>query len=141
MSPTAGVYRCGFATTQAAYDKAIDDLTKTFDHVDGILQGRRFLAGNKLTLADIRLFVTLVRFDEIYIVYFKTNTRSVTHTPALLNFCRDVYQMPGVAETLSMVQIKTHYYASHPMLNRWSVIPRGADFEKLLQEPHNRHTM
>lgn len=136
-----GVYQCGFATTQSAYDKAIDDLTKTFDEVDCILQGSRFLTGDKLTLTDIRLFVTLVRFDEVYTVYFKTNTRSVTHTPALLNYCRDIYQMTGVAETLGMEQIKTHYFASHPMLNKWSVIPRGTDFEKLLQESHNRHNM
>jgi putative glutathione S-transferase len=67
-----------------------------------------------MTLADIRLFVTLIRFDPVYIVYFKTNTRSVTYTPALLNYCRDIYQMPGVADTVNMEQIKVHYFASHP---------------------------
>jgi len=135
------VYRCGFATTQASYDNAIDDLTKTFDEIDHILQGQRFLVGGNMTLADIRLFVTLLRFDEVYAVYFKTNTRSVTYTPALLNYCREIYQMPGVAETVNMEQIKAHYYASHPKLNTWSVIPKGADFVGLLEQTHNREGM
>lgn len=141
LSFEPGVYRCGFATTQAAYDKAIDDLTKTFDELEHILQSKRFLTGDKLTLADIRLFVTLVRFEEVYIVYFKTNTRSVAHSTTLLNYCRDIYQMTGVAETVNMEQIKAHYYASHPKLNTWSIIPRGPDFVKLLKEPHDRKTL
>eukprot|EP00542_Grammatophora_oceanica_P006377 CAMPEP_0194055804 /NCGR_PEP_ID=MMETSP0009_2-20130614/57953_1 /TAXON_ID=210454 /ORGANISM="Grammatophora oceanica, Strain CCMP 410" /LENGTH=347 /DNA_ID=CAMNT_0038704859 /DNA_START=137 /DNA_END=1180 /DNA_ORIENTATION=- len=133
-----GVYRCGFATSQPAYDRAIVDLTKAFDQVDAILQKQRFIAGDKLTLADVRLFVTLVRFDEVYVVYFKTNTRSVAKTPSILNYLREIYQMPGVAETVNMDQIKTHYYTSHPTLNHWSIIPKGADFVKLLNEPHDR---
>eukprot|EP00545_Synedropsis_sp_CCMP1620_P012038 CAMPEP_0119005250 /NCGR_PEP_ID=MMETSP1176-20130426/1613_1 /TAXON_ID=265551 /ORGANISM="Synedropsis recta cf, Strain CCMP1620" /LENGTH=343 /DNA_ID=CAMNT_0006957039 /DNA_START=59 /DNA_END=1090 /DNA_ORIENTATION=- len=137
-----GVYRCGFATSQEAYDAAIDDLTKSFDRVDSILQSQRFItAGDKMTLADVRLFVTLLRFDEVYVVYFKTNTRSVTHTPAILNYCREIYQMSGVKDTVSMEQIKAHYYTSHPTLNHFSIIPRGADFERLLQQPHNRENM
>ena len=134
-----GVYRCGFAKSQEAYDKAIDDLTEAFDKVDAILQKQRYICGDRLTEADIRLFATLVRFDEVYVVYFKTNTRTVTHTPAILNYCREIYQL--VKDTVNMEQIKTHYYTSHPTLNHYSVIPRGNDFVKLLEEPHNRAEM
>jgi putative glutathione S-transferase len=112
-----GVYRCGFAKTQAAYDVAIAELTESFDRVDAILQKQRYIAGDQFTEADIRLFVTLLRFDEVYTVYFKTNTRFVSQTPAVLNYCRDIYQMPGVKETVNMEQIKAHYYTSHPLLN------------------------
>jgi len=136
-----GVYRCGFATSQGAYDKAIDELTASFDRVDSILQNQRYIAGNEFTEADIRLFVTLVRYDEVYNVYFKTNTRSVSTTPSILNYCREIYQMPGVADTVNMEQIKTHYYTSHPNYNRWSVIPRGNNFVGLLQESHDRDSL
>jgi putative glutathione S-transferase len=163
-----GVYRCGFAQTQGAYDEAIEELTEAFDKVDSILQKQRYIAGNEPTLADIRLFVTLVRFDEVYqgmyasmtlpitpvlardrhltvilfrIVYFKTNTRSVTHTPSILNYCREIYQMPGVADTVNMEQIKYHYFCSHVELNALSIVPRGNDFEELLKEPHDRDSM
>lgn len=136
-----GVYRCGFATSQGAYDKAIDDLTKAFDRVNGILEKQRYIAGDQLTEADIRLFVTLLRFDEVYAVYFKTNTRSVATTPAILNYCRDIYQTPRVADTVNMEQIKAHYYGSHVELNHWSIIPRGPGFIKLLEAPHNRNEM
>lgn len=133
-----GVYRCGFAKTQAAYDEAIDNLTEAFDKVDDILKKQRYIAGDTFTEADIRLFVTLLRFDEVYIVYFKTNTRSVAHTPAILNYCREIYQMPGVKDTVDMEQIKTHYFTSHPNLNYFSILPRGGNFMKLMEEPHDR---
>ena len=131
-----GVYRCGFAASQFAYDEAIEELTHSFDRLESILSKRRFLVSDtSLTEADVRLFVTLIRFDEVYTVYFKTNTRSVTATPALLNYCRAIYQMPYVAATVNMEQIKLHYYCSHPILNHYSIVPRGADFEKLLKQP------
>lgn len=133
-----GVYRSGFAKSQGAYDKAIADLTEAFDRLENILSQQRYIAGDKFTLSDIRLFVTLVRYDEVYHTYFKTNTRSITETPVLLNYVREVYQMPGVKETVNMEQIKMHYYCSHPDLNKYSIIPRGNDFESLLQMPHNR---
>jgi putative glutathione S-transferase len=120
-----GVYRCGFSTTQAVYDNAIDVLTKSFDHINEILKKQHFLVGNQITEADIRLFVTLVRFDEVYAVYFKTNTRCVIMAPAILDFCRRIYQMEGIAETCDMDQIKAHYFCSHAELNKFSVIPRG----------------
>jgi len=136
-----GVYRCGFATTQQAYDLAIDELTESFDRIEKILEKQRYIAGDIFTLSDIRLFVTLLRFDEVYVVYFKTNTRRVMDSPALLNYCREIYQMEGVKETVDMEQIKAHYYCSHPSLNVYSIIPKGPDFESLLPEPHNRHTL
>jgi len=136
-----GVYRCGFALTQSAYDQALEELTAVFDRVDGILQKQRYIAGGKFTEADIRLFVTLARFDEVYIVYFKTNTRSITHTPSILNYCREIYQMPGVKETVNMEHIKTHYFCSHPILNHYSIIPKGNNFLGLLEEPHNREEL
>ncbi len=136
-----GVYRCGFARSQCAYDKAIEDLTEAFDKAESILSKQRFIAGDRFTLSDIRLFVTLVRFDEVYVVYFKTNTRSIADSPVLLNYVREIYQMRGVKETVNMKQIKLHYYCSHPDLNKFSIIPKGLDFEALLQEPHNRHKL
>lgn len=136
-----GVYRCGFAQSQEAYDKAIAELTEGFDRVDEILKKQRYIAGDTFTEADIRLFTTLVRFDEVYNVYFKCNTRMCSQSPSILNYMREIYQMPGVAETCDMEQIKVHYYASHPNLNRWSIVPRGPDTIKLLEEPHNRAEM
>lgn len=133
-----GVYRCGFARSQEAYDKAIIDLTEAFDRLENILSNRRYIAGDRFTLSDIRLFVTLVRFDEVYLVYFKTNTRSIADSPVLLNYVREIYQMPGVKDTVNMEQIKLHYYCSHPDLNKFSIVPKGNNFEALLQEPHNR---
>ena len=130
--------RCGFAKSQAAYDKAIEDLTEAFDRVESILSGQRYIAGNRLTLSDVRLFVTLLRFDEVYVVYFKTNTRSVTTSPVLLNYCREIYQMKGVSPTVNMGQIKHHYFCSHPDWNKWSIVPRGSDMIELLEQPHNR---
>jgi glutathionyl-hydroquinone reductase len=134
-----GVYRCGFATTQGAYDKAITDLTDAFDRAEELLSKQRFVAGDRFTLSDIRLFVTLLRFDEVYVVYFKTNTRSIANSPVLLNYCRDIYQHPGVKSTVNMDQIKMHYFCSHPDLNKYSIIPKGSGFEQLLQQPHNRY--
>lgn len=136
-----GVYRCGFATSQPAYDAAITELTDAFDKVDSILKNQRYIAGDKLSLSDIRLFVTLLRFDEVYVVYFKTNTRTVQHTESILNYCRELYQMPGVADTVSMEQIKTHYFTSHPTLNHYSILPRGNNFIQLLEQPHNRDAL
>lgn len=133
-----GVYRCGFATTQKAYDIAIEELTNSFDRIESILQKQRYIAGSEFTEADVRLFVTLLRFDEVYVVYFKTNTRSVANSPAMLNYMREIYQMPGIAETCNMEQIKAHYFCSHAKLNPYSIVPRGSNFIDLLSQPHNR---
>ena len=133
-----GVYRCGFAKTQRAYDIAIEELTKAFDAADELLQRQRYLTGDILTDADIRFFVTLIRFDEVYAFYFRANTRLVLMTPSLLNFCREIYQMPGVAKTCEMDQIKAHFFGSHAEWNKYSVVPRGLDFMRYLQMPHDR---
>ena len=133
-----GVYRCGFAKTQTAYDHAIEELTAAFDMADELLQRQRYLTGDTLTDADIRLFVTLLRFDEVYAFYFRANTRLVMLTPALLNFCRELYQMPGIEETCRMDQIKAHFFGSHAEWNKYSVIPRGLGFMQLLDLPHDR---
>mmetsp|Transcript_25824 Transcript_25824/g.46753 ORF Transcript_25824/g.46753 Transcript_25824/m.46753 type:complete len:344 (-) Transcript_25824:92-1123(-) len=136
-----GVYRCGFATSQEPYNVAVADLSKAMDRVESILEKQRFIAGDTMTEADIRLFVTLFRFDEVYIVYFKTNTRSVRLSPATLNFCREIYQTSGIAETCFMDQIKQHYFTSHPNLNRFSIIPEGNNFVELMEAPHNRNEL
>lgn len=133
-----GVYKCGFAKTQNAYDQAIKDLTACFDRIENLLKTKRYLVGNVFTEADIRLFVTLLRFDEIYTVVFKTNTRFVSNSPALLNYCREIYQMDGVADTVNMEHCKVHYFCSHPSLNHFAIVPKGNDFESLLKMPHNR---
>eukprot|EP00592_Proboscia_alata_P006737 CAMPEP_0194354274 /NCGR_PEP_ID=MMETSP0174-20130528/2466_1 /TAXON_ID=216777 /ORGANISM="Proboscia alata, Strain PI-D3" /LENGTH=582 /DNA_ID=CAMNT_0039123171 /DNA_START=88 /DNA_END=1836 /DNA_ORIENTATION=+ len=133
-----GVYRCGYAKCQDSYDLAIDSLTASFDLIETILQSQKYIAGNRLTEADIRLFATLFRFDEVYAIFFKTNTRSVENSPTILNYCREIYQMSSVADTCNMSQVKTHYYCSNPDLNEYSIIPLGMDFETTLKEPHNR---
>eukprot|EP00980_Cylindrotheca_fusiformis_P028576 scaffold22612_cov138-Cylindrotheca_fusiformis.AAC.10 len=134
-----GVYRCGFAKTQEMYDNAIEQLTAAFDMAEEILSKQRYLTGDTMTDADLRLFVTLLRFDEVYAFYFKANTRLVMLSPSLLNFCREIYQMKGIAETCQMEQIKAHFYGSHAEWNKYSVIPRGLNFMKLLDQPHDRY--
>jgi glutathionyl-hydroquinone reductase len=136
-----GVYRCGFAQSQEAYDQAIVPWTESLDQVEQILQKQRYIAGHRFTEADVRLFVTLVRFDEVYIVYFKCNTRAVERSDAILNYCREIYQMPGIKETVDMEQIKIHYYSSHPKLNYYSILPAGRNFIQLLEQPHNQQGM
>lgn len=133
-----GVYRCGFAKNQQAYDRAIEELCEAYDRADDILSRQRYLTGETLTDADIRLFVTLIRFDEVYSFYFKANARLVMLTPSLLNFCREVYQIPGIRDTCDMEQIKAHFYGSHAEWNKYSVIPRGLGFMDLLDMPHDR---
>ena len=107
-------------------------MTESFDRVDGILQKQSFLLGDSITEADVRLFVTLLRFDEVYNVYFKTNTRSVSSCKSILNYVKRIYNMKGVKETCRMDMIKAHYFTSHVELNKYSIIPRGDDFMKLL---------
>lgn len=135
-----GVYRCGFAKTQIAYDEAVTDLTTSLDRVESILSKQRYIVGNQLTEADIRLFVTLLRYDEVYNVYFKTNTRHIQlQLPNTYNYIRDIYQKYGVSKTVCMEQIKLHYYTSHPTLNYYSIISKGNDqYVTMLMEAHNR---
>lgn len=134
-----GVYRCGFARSQQAYDEAVVQLSEALHRADDLLSTRRYTAGDRLTVLDIRLFMTLVRFDEVYVVYFKTNSKPIKDFPNLRNYCRDIYQVPGLAECISMTHIKVHYFSSHPLLNAFGIIPRGPEVEVDLQLPHNRN--
>ena len=128
-----GVYKCGFAKSQEAYDKATDELFAAMDKLEAFLNDKKFLAGDVFTLSDIRLFVTLVRFDEVYVVYFKCDTRKVSEYPNIMRYCRDVWKVPGIKETTKMDHIKTHYFTSHSNLNCFSIIPRGPNFIKQLE--------
>lgn len=122
-----GVYRTGFATTQEAYETAFNELFDSLDWVEGLLTQQRYLAGDQMTEADWRLFTTLIRFDAVYFGHFKTNRQLVADYPAISGYVRELYQVPGVAETVSIEQIKTHYYASHLMINPTGVIPIGPE--------------
>ena len=117
------VYRAGFAASQEAYDEAVEDLAGGLAMVEEILARERWLAGNRFTEADIRLFTTLVRFDPVYHTHFKCNARLIADSPPLLGFVRDVAQIPGVMGTIAMDQIKAHYYLTHGMLNPAGIVP------------------
>lgn len=131
-----GVYKAGFATSQEAYEEALHPLFESLDWLEGILAGKRYLTGDHLTEADIRLFTTLVRFDAVYVGHFKCNIRQLQDYRNLWAYVRDIYQTNGVKETVHMDHIKIHYYASHTMINPTGVVPAGPllDFES----PHLR---
>jgi glutathionyl-hydroquinone reductase len=120
-----GVYRAGFATTQAAYEEAVLPLFETLDWLETRLSRSRYMFGERLTEADIRLFTTLVRFDAVYYGHFKCNLRRIVDYPALWRFTRDIYGLPGVAETVNLHHIKHHYYESHLAINPTGVVPLG----------------
>lgn len=120
-----GVYRAGFATSQQAYDEAFDLLFATLDQLEGRLETQAFLLGDRPTEADWRLFTTLIRFDAVYHGHFKCNRQRLVDYDQLWDFTRALYQTPGVAETVRLDQIKTHYYGSHRMINPTGIVPRG----------------
>jgi glutathionyl-hydroquinone reductase len=134
-----GVYRAGFATTQEAYEEAFDALFASLDWLDVRLAGRRFLLGSEPTEADWRLFVTLVRFDAVYVGHFKCNLRRIDDYPNLSGYLRDLYQQPGIADTVNFDHIKRHYYMTHPQLNPTRVVPKGPQLE--LGAPHGRELL
>ena len=131
-----GVYKAGFATSQAAYEEAYDALFACLDQLEERLSRQRYLAGGRLTEADWRLFTTLLRFDAVYVGHFKCNRNRLADMPNLWGYTRELYQIPGVAETVNMAHIKQHYYGSHLTINPTAVVPKGPiiDFE----EPHGR---
>lgn len=131
-----GVYRAGFATSQAAYEEAFADLFATLDRLETRLSRQRYLVGDRLTEADWRLFTTLVRFDPVYVGHFKCNLRRIGDYPNLSNYLRDLYQVPGVAQTVDMHHIKAHYYASHRNINPTGIVPVGPEMDHLA--PHDR---
>jgi putative glutathione S-transferase len=135
-----GVYRCGFAGSQAAYDKAYDRLWTALDWLEDRLSGQRFLMGDQVTEADIRLFTTLVRFDAVYHGHFKCNRQKLTEMPVLWGYARDLFQMPGFGETVDFDQIQAHYYVCQDELNPSQIVPKGPDRSVWLT-PHGRETL
>ena len=130
-----GVYRCGFAQTETAYRSAHDELFAALDEWDAALADRAFICGDAPTIADIALYTTLVRFDPVYYVHFKTSKKHVYEYPNLWAFVRRVHALPGVAETLRLDHITTHYFASHRQLNPRGFVPDGPDMDALLRQP------
>jgi glutathionyl-hydroquinone reductase len=131
-----GVYRAGFARSQRAYEHAFAELFDSFDWLEGLLGERRYLLGAQLTEADWRLYPTLARFDEVYNLHFRCNRRRLVDYPALWGYARELYQLPGVARTVAMDQIKRHYYTTHDELNPKRIIPVGPNYD--WSEPHGR---
>jgi putative glutathione S-transferase len=134
-----GVYLCGFATTQQAYEKAFKALFESLDWVDDILTKQPYLAGEQLTEADWRLFTTLIRFDAVYFGHFKTNRQQIADYPAMSNYLRQLYQIQGIAGSVNFEHIKTHYYGSHLTINPTGIVPVGPaqDFTQV----HNRQSI
>jgi putative glutathione S-transferase len=122
-----GVYRCGFATTQPAYEAAYRDLSAELDRLSERLATRRYLLGDTITEADVRLFTTLVRFDAVYHGHFKCNRNKLTELPVLWAYARDLYQQPGFGDTVDFDHIKRHYYVTHPQINPTGIVPAGPD--------------
>ncbi|KAJ0392602.1 hypothetical protein P43SY_002269 [Pythium insidiosum] len=131
-----GVYKAGFAQSQSVFDEAIVKLYAALDRVEAILSKQRFLIGKAFTEADIRLFVTLIRFDEVYAVMYKTNKKLIRDYPNISNYLKDVYQVPGMKATVNFRHIRESYFASNPTLNPFSIVPTGVDFD--YASPHDR---
>jgi len=131
-----GVYRTGFATSQEAYEEAFTGLFAMLDELDGRLAGQRYLVGNRLTEADWRLFTTLIRFDAVYFGHFKCNLRRIADYANLSGYVRDLYQLPAIAGTVDMDQIKRHYYFSHESINPTRIVPLGPALD--FDAPHDR---
>ena len=134
-----GVYKAGFATSQAAYEAAFDALFARMDWLEERLSNRRFLLGDRITEVDIRLFPTLVRFDAVYYVHFKCNLRRLVDYPNLWGYARDLYQQPGFGETVNWDHVKRHYYMTHPKLNPSRIVPKGPAVD--WQTPHTRFNL
>ena len=120
-----GVYKAGFATTQEAYTDAVTALFSALDKVESILAKQRYLAGDRITEADWRLFTTLVRFDAVYVGHFKCNLQRIADYPNMSNYLKELYQQPGIADTVNLDHIKRHYYFSHTTINPTQVVPKG----------------
>jgi putative glutathione S-transferase len=131
-----GVYRAGFATSQTAYEEAFDGLFAELDRLEALLGANRYLVGEYLTEADIRLFTTLIRFDAVYHGHFKCNLRRIADYPNLSNWLREIYQWPGIAETVDFTHIKNHYYGSHKTINPTGIVPKGPSQD--FTAPHDR---
>ena len=131
-----GVYRCGFATAQPAYEQAFDALFAALDAMEARLERSRYLCGARLTEADWRLFTTLLRFDPVYVGHFKCNLRRIADYPNLSSYLRELYQWPGIAATCDLDHIKQHYYRSHESINPTGIVAKGPEVD--LDAPHDR---
>ena len=131
-----GVYKCGFAQSQKAYEKAFNNLFAALDAIEERLSHSRYLAGSQITEADWRLFTTLLRFDPVYVGHFKCNLRRIADYQQLSNYLRDLYQHPGIADTFNLDHIKRHYYYSHESINPTRIIPKGPELN--YDAPHDR---
>lgn len=131
-----GVYRCGFATSQEAYEEAFESLFSALDKIDAHLATHRYLAGNKITEADWRLFTTLVRFDAVYVGHFKCNKQRIADYVNIQGYLKELYQIDGIADTTDFYHIKRHYYFSHTGINPTQVVPKGPDLD--FSSPHQR---
>jgi len=134
-----GVYRAGFAGSQQAYEEAVYPLFYALDMLDERLATRRYLFGSRQTLADWRLFTTLLLFDPVYVGHFKCNLRRIVDYPNLSGYLRDLYQVPGIAQTVDMDHIKRHYYGTHPSINPTGIVPVGPLVD--LDAPHGREAL
>jgi len=134
-----GVYKSGFATAQEAYEEAVTVLFDSLDWLEERLSGQRYLVGDRLTEADWRLFTTLIRFDPVYVGHFKCNLRRLVDYPALWAYTRELYQHPGIAETVNLHHIKHHYYGSHGTINPTGIVPMGPLID--YAEPHRRERL
>ncbi|KAL9375738.1 hypothetical protein Peur_032617 [Populus x canadensis] len=132
-----GVYKCGFARKQGPYEEAAIQLYEALDKCEEILGRQRYICGNTLSEADIKLFVTLIRFDEVYAVHFKCNKKLLRDYPNMFNYTKDIFQIPGMSSTVNMQHIKRHYYGSHPTVNPFGIIPLGPDID--YSSPHDRN--
>lgn len=135
-----GVYRCGFASSQESYDEAFAALFARLDWLSERLAGRRYLVGDTITEADVRLFTTLVRFDAVYHGHFKCNRHKLTELPVLWAYARDLYQTPGFGDTVDFEQIKRHYYLTHHQINPNAIVPAGPDLSGWTT-PHGREAL
>ncbi|MCZ4102268.1 glutathione S-transferase family protein [Streptomyces sp. So13.3] len=135
-----GVYRCGFASSQEAYEQAYDALFSRLDVLTERLAGQRYLVGDRITEADVRFFTTLVRFDAVYHNHFKCNRNKLTENPVLWAYARDLFQTPGFGDTVDFDQIKRHYYATHEQLNPSRIVPKGPDLSGWTT-PHGREAL
>jgi len=135
-----GVYRCGFAASQEGYDKAYDQLFGRLDWLSERLSHQRYLVGDTITEADVRLFTTLARFDPVYHGHFKTNRSKLSEMPTLWAYARDLFQTPGFGDTIDFAQIKKHYYVVHTNVNPTQIVPKGPELTNWL-EPHGREEL
>ncbi len=135
-----GVYRCGFAGAQEGYEQAYDRLFSRLDWLSERLAGQRFLVGDTITEADVRLFTTLARFDAVYHGHFKCNRNKLTEMPVLWAYARDLFQTPGFGDTIDFAQIKKHYYVVHENVNPTQIVPKGPDLTGWVT-PHDRESL